>query len=162
MTERVTKAIERMVKDACGNPRVGSMVIPVATLRQWIALIHRERLRQWEFGYETGYAWGREDKPPYVEPDGSMGTMRCPRCGGDIEWVECAELGCDDGMINVYADDPINNDRDDEVPCELCAGAGGWWRCCNWREFCQSHPPHPTSTMTDAELREALDRIEAG
>jgi hypothetical protein len=73
MNKKVTEAIERSARDESGSPRVGTVAIPAATLREWVAMIHRELQQQWEVGYEAGYAWGREDKRPYVKPDGSVG-----------------------------------------------------------------------------------------
>ena len=49
-----------------------------------------------------------------------------------VGWVRCY-TGCDDGYVDEYEDDPINNDPGDFSTCVECAGAGGWRVCgqCN-------------------------------
>ncbi len=64
----------------------------------------------------------------------------CPTCGCTMEWRECEGFGCDDGMVNVYEEDVINNDPDDEEPCQICEGAGGWWACPNTPAWCAANP----------------------
>lgn len=53
----------------------------------------------------------------------------CPKCGGYALYYHCYEIGCDDGVIDVYDDDPINNDPGDDETCSVCNGKGGWWVC---------------------------------
>jgi len=53
----------------------------------------------------------------------------CPKCGGYALYYRCHEIGCDDGVIDVYDDDPINNDPGDTETCETCQGKGAWWVC---------------------------------
>lgn len=64
----------------------------------------------------------------------------CPSCGYRMEWQECEEYGCEDGRVSLYDDDPLWYDEDDTEPCQICAGAGGWWRCPNTPEWCKTHP----------------------
>lgn len=49
--------------------------------------------------------------------------------GGD-GWERCW-TGCDDGFVDEYDEDPVNNDPGDERPCDECDGAGGYHVCPN-------------------------------
>jgi len=54
----------------------------------------------------------------------------CPKCGDDMEWVECYELDCEDGYYHDCGEDtcccanPMPN-----TPCPTCKGEGGWFVC---------------------------------
>ena len=67
--------------------------------------------------------------------DEAANTWICSIHGdvGDFAaWVPCW-AGCDDGCIDEYEDDPINNDEGDFSLCRECKGDGGWTVCgqCN-------------------------------
>ncbi len=56
----------------------------------------------------------------------------CPVCGGDLQWEDCCEIGCEDGFHDGYEKDPLWYDEGDFVRCETCHGKGGWWVCPNY------------------------------
>lgn len=70
---------------------------------------------------------GWERPPEYDDPPE---PPACPVCGAAMEWERCW-TGCDDGFVDEYAEDPINNDPGDERPCHECGGAGGYPVCPN-------------------------------
>ena len=54
----------------------------------------------------------------------------CPKCGHYPSLARrCSVLGCDDGWINRYDEDPLWYDEDDEEMCTECWGTG-WQRWC--------------------------------
>lgn len=54
----------------------------------------------------------------------------CPGCGDETDWVRCHNAFCDDGCTRPHEwDDPLWYDPDDVEKCDVCNGAGGWWRC---------------------------------
>ena len=65
----------------------------------------------------------------------------CPTCGYRMEWRECED--CEDGHTpfgQLHEEDPLWYDLDDVEPCQVCDGAGGWWRCPNTPAWCAAHP----------------------
>jgi hypothetical protein len=65
----------------------------------------------------------------------------CPRCGGDMELVECEQCGgageTEPGEL--YEIDPLWYDPDDTEPCAQCAGTR-LFVCVNSEEWCSAHP----------------------
>ena len=57
----------------------------------------------------------------------------CPYCGHpETRWKECDAIGCDEGWVDLYDDDPINYAEGEEYePCHECHGQGHQWRCPN-------------------------------
>lgn len=55
----------------------------------------------------------------------------CPVCGCEMGWERCHEVGCEDGYVDEYDDDPINTDPGDVTPCPECKGRGGYYVCPN-------------------------------
>jgi hypothetical protein len=53
----------------------------------------------------------------------------CPKCGNDLEWVECWMIDCQDGEYDAYEEDPINYSPGDMEVCSECDGNGGWLVC---------------------------------
>jgi hypothetical protein len=75
-----------------------------------------------------------EDKPYSFAFDKERDTWVCS-IHGDVEstaWVPCF-AGCDDGLIDEYEDDPINETPGTYSRCPECRGKGGWRVCgeCN-------------------------------
>ena len=51
--------------------------------------------------------------------------ISCPKCGHtSTHSRECTEIGCEDGFINRYEEDPMWYDEDDEEICPECHGTG--------------------------------------
>lgn len=49
----------------------------------------------------------------------------CPKCGhSPIRWKYCDVIGCDDGYIDLYEEDPLWYDIDDTEMCSECRGTG--------------------------------------
>jgi len=59
---------------------------------------------------------------------------------GDVSdctaWVPCW-MACDEGYVDEYEDDPINNAPGDMSLCSECHGEGGWIVCGE----CNAHNP---------------------
>lgn len=54
----------------------------------------------------------------------------CPACHHPYTHrIDCAALGCDDGWIDRYEEDPLWYDEDDLEMCEECGGYGNLWWC---------------------------------
>jgi hypothetical protein len=54
----------------------------------------------------------------------------CPKCGNaETKSRACTQLGCDDGSVDVFEDDPINNSPGDFEICRECHGTGSEWWC---------------------------------
>lgn len=57
------------------------------------------------------------------------GTV-CPHCGqAETRYRECDNLGCDDGFIDEYDDDPCYALPGDFSPCSECRGTGSVQWC---------------------------------
>lgn len=65
----------------------------------------------------------------------------CPVCGSDMFWERCTQVGCDDGWIDLYEDDPLWYDPGDVEACPICDGNAGWLICLD----AENHPPEPVS-----------------
>ena len=65
----------------------------------------------------------------------------CARCGGSADWERCDHCG-ETGMDGHDCGDDCCCCRypEDNVPCQVCDAAGGWWRCGNSLEWCSSNP----------------------
>lgn len=60
----------------------------------------------------------------------------CPKCSTedrvccDLDFERCDQ--CEDGFTflgDLYDQDPLWYDPDDQEPCANCDGKGGWWFC---------------------------------
>lgn len=57
----------------------------------------------------------------------------CPRCGAvPTRRIECCEPGCEDGWIDLYAEDPIYYLPGERQRCPSCRGLGfvHWCSAC--------------------------------
>lgn len=61
----------------------------------------------------------------YYEP------VLCPVCMAEMEWVECYQVGCEDGYYDAWEDDPLWYSPGETERCETCQGKGGWLQCLN-------------------------------
>lgn len=75
---------------------------------------------------------------PFDEDYGDP-SPECPRCGSDCEFQDCDACG-GEGSHDFAEDDPIQYGPSDVVPCDMCDGQGGWWRCVSSYEWCQANP----------------------
>lgn len=48
----------------------------------------------------------------------------CPHCGGETRQRECNEIGCEDGFIDGYEDDPCWYLPGEFYACPECRGTG--------------------------------------
>ena len=77
---------------------------------------------------------------PTPPEDGQDYEPRCARCGRDVDREHCDH--CEDG----YSDHECGEDTccclrpELNVPCEICEGKGGWWRCMQSGDWCEAHP----------------------
>ena len=66
---------------------------------------------------------------------------QCARCGSSCGFLRCGNCDEDGFSHHDCGEDccccryPENN-----VRCDWCKGAGGWWNCLSTPEFCNAHP----------------------
>lgn len=53
----------------------------------------------------------------------------CPKCGNDLEWIECWMIDCEDGAYDLYEEDPLAYAPGEMAKCSECDGKGGWLVC---------------------------------
>ena len=51
----------------------------------------------------------------------------CDVCGSYMVWEDCGE--CDDGLVDLYDEDPLWYEEDEFEECSTCHGNTGWWMC---------------------------------
>lgn len=59
------------------------------------------------------------------------GAPYCKKCGNGMDWADCWQIDCEEGVYDAYEEDCINNDPGTWMTCETCEGKGGWWYCPN-------------------------------
>lgn len=84
------------------------------------------------------------------DPDWFDDDETCPKCGHyPTRYRDCTEIGCDDGFIWLYEDDPLWYGEDDYEVCEVCHGTGiqRWCPACGedlnqrkWRKKRENEP----------------------
>lgn len=79
---------------------------------------------------------------PYPPEDGREWESQCARCGSSTTFVECDACGGDGYTAPgaLHEMDPLWYDSDDDEPCGVCRGAGGWARCLSSEEWCSANP----------------------
>lgn len=55
----------------------------------------------------------------------------CPKCGSFMYWQQCTEIDCQDGMIDLYEEDPLCYEPGDAEICQQCDGKGHHIWCSN-------------------------------
>lgn len=59
------------------------------------------------------------------DDDVGISPEPCVKCGGEVRYRRCSEIGCDDGWIDMHEyDDPIMFDDGDVEMCGECRGTG--------------------------------------
>lgn len=84
---------------------------------------------------------------------------QCARCGSSVEWVEC--YNCDEDGFACHdcgEDCCCCADPEPNVACDICEGAGGWWRCMSSPEWCEAHPQSGRESVE----RGAVEAFAAG
>lgn len=74
--------------------------------------------------------------------DGNDWDAACARCGSTAEWIHCERC---DGMGvtepgELYEEDPLWYDEDDQEPCHQCGGEARWLVCSSPAEWCERSP----------------------
>ncbi len=65
-----------------------------------------------------------------MDDDVQYVDRECPACGAwEVYWQPCIQIGCEDGLIDGYDEDPLWFDEGDFYPCPECAGLG-FYRWC--------------------------------
>lgn len=66
---------------------------------------------------------------------------QCSRCGGAVEYVTCDRCGGEGVDGHECGEDTCAcRYPEDNVPCDICLGDGGWVICTNRPEWCEAHP----------------------
>lgn len=67
----------------------------------------------------------------------------CPRCSHYTDYRDCYIVGCEDGLISMYEEDPIFYYQDDYEKCTNCNGMGfeHWCPNCGWDAAAVSQAP---------------------
>jgi hypothetical protein len=85
----------------------------------------------------------------------------CPKCGAQCYARRCSEIGCDDGWIDRYDEDPLWYSPGEEERCDTCVGTG-WERWCpkcgydlQRKEYINGEPSNSTYTQEFEEFSDA-------
>ena len=75
---------------------------------------------------------------PRPPSDGKSHECQCARCGSSCDWRECEE--CEDGFIDNYYDDDVDDEEYGYETCGNCEGYSGWWTCLASGGWCDENP----------------------
>lgn len=65
----------------------------------------------------------------------------CARCGSSLHFENCDWCGGSGYDRHDCGDDTCCClDPEDNIPCGLCDGRGGWWACLSSAAYCEAHP----------------------
>lgn len=72
--------------------------------------------------------------------DGTEEHCQCARCGSSVTFEDC--YNCSDGFTghDCGEDCCCCAYPEDNVPCDICGGHGGWAQCCSSSEWCNANP----------------------
>lgn len=66
----------------------------------------------------------------YGAGQGPRSGAACVKCGADVERVECESCGGEGLDSHDCGEDCCNClYPEDNLPCDICEGEGGWWSC---------------------------------
>ena len=84
----------------------------------------------------------------------AMSKRQCFRCGSSITWEDC--WNCDGGVSHHDCGEDVCccDYPEDNVPCDVCQGKGGWYVCCSSEEWCQANPLPGRETATRSLVEE--------
>lgn len=76
----------------------------------------------------------------YSPGDGKDYDCQCARCGSSGDYEDCDS--CEDGFDGHECGEDVCCCRypEQNVPCDICRGHGGWWRCVSSPEWCNANP----------------------
>lgn len=77
------------------------------------------------------------DRPP---SDGREWEPQCARCGSSVTRVACT--ACVEGYVghDCGEDTCCCLDPEDNMECDTCNGAGGWFQCLSSPDHCEANP----------------------
>ena len=78
-------------------------------------------------------------QPDYPQ-DGREYEGQCARCGSSVDHVRCDH--CEDGVNGHDCGEDVCCCRypENNIPCDICRGRGGWWSCMSSPEWCKANP----------------------
>jgi hypothetical protein len=78
-----------------------------------------------------------QDFPP---ADGREYDCQCARCGSSADYQQCEQCAGDGYDHHDCGEDCcMCMYPEDNVPCDICGGRGGWYRCMSSREYCEAN-----------------------
>ena len=73
--------------------------------------------------------------------DNRQWENQCARCGSSMTYVDCTNCGGEGVTDHDCGEDCCCClHPEDNVPCDICDGEGGWWQCISSPEYCEAHP----------------------
>lgn len=66
---------------------------------------------------------------------------QCARCGSSLDFEQCEHCGGEGVDGHECGEDCcccLN--PEDNIPCDVCGGIGGWWKCLSSRWWCSTNP----------------------
>ena len=77
----------------------------------------------------------------YPPGDGKEYDCQCARCGSSCDYQECENCGGEGFDGHECGEDCcMCRYPEENVPCDICLGHGGWYRCMSSPEWCEANP----------------------
>lgn len=77
----------------------------------------------------------------YPPEDGQEWDCQCARCGSSMMWEDCSTCGGEGVSGHECGEDTCCcRYLEDNVPCGICDGDGGWYLCISSVDWCEHHP----------------------
>jgi len=78
---------------------------------------------------------------PFPPNDGKEWDYQCARCGSTADFLECEACGGEGVSGHDCGEDCCCcEDPEDNIRCDICNGACGWYVCLSTEEWCEQNP----------------------